>query len=96
MSTLKEQIEEAFHYRGHVTIDLQDGTQIEGFVYNREFENAKLPQDQFVDLYLKGSADSKRLKVTEIRAISLTGEDHAAGKSYEEWLAKHKDKKKAS
>lgn len=96
MSDIYKQIEEAFHYRGHVTITLTNDQVIEGFVYNREFENKNLPEDQFVDLYLKGSAEPKRLQISQVQSISLTGEDHAAGKSYEEWLAKHKDKKKAS
>lgn len=89
MSDLHRQIEAAFNYRGNVTCHLTDGTTCDGFLFNREFRNPRLKKDQFVELYLAGSGEKKILPFAKIKSIELSGEDHAAGKSYEEWLAKH-------
>ena len=34
--SVAEQIETAYDYRGHVTLTLNDGTVVEGFLFNRE------------------------------------------------------------
>ena len=85
---LKDQIEAAYDYRGHVTVHLNDGATVEGFLFNREFANPRLREDHFVELILKGSGDSKRFPMSALRSIELTGEDCAAGKSYEDYLKK--------
>jgi len=95
MTELEKQIEAAFDFRGHVTVKLKSGQSVEGFVFNRQFANPKLPQDNFVELYLKGSAEHRLLKIAEIESIALTGEDFAAGKSYEDYLKKKAAEKKA-
>ena len=86
--TLKDQIEAAYDFRGHVTLRLKDGRVIEGFLYNREFENPKLPQDFFVDVLVKDSDKNERYPMTEVASIALTGTDYAAGNSYEDYLKK--------
>ncbi len=85
---LKNQIEAAFQYRGHITISFKDGSSAEGYLYNREFENPKLAQDHFVDVFLKGSGNPIRYRMTDIATVSLTGTDEAEGKSYQDWMAK--------
>lgn len=95
MTELEKQIEAAYDYRGHVTVKLKDGGIVEGFIFNRQFSNPKLPQDNFVELYLKGSAEHRLLKISQIDSVALTGEDFAAGKSYEDYLKKKAAEKKA-
>ena len=85
---LKSQIEAAYDYRGHVTVRLNDGSAVEGYLYNREYENPRLREDRFIELFLKGSGDSRRYPMSAIRSVELTGEDCAAGKSYEDYLKK--------
>ena len=85
---LKAQIEAAFDYRGHVTVRLKDGTAVEGFLYNRQYDNARLPEDNYVDLMVKNSEERKRLPIAALESIALTGEDTAAGKSYADYLKK--------
>lgn len=85
---LKRQIEAAYDYRGHVTIRLKQGKTLEGFLYNREWANARLPQDNFIDVMVKDSDESLRLPMAELAAIELTGTDYAAGNSYEDYLKK--------
>jgi hypothetical protein len=71
--TLEEQIEAAFGFRGHVTVHLRDGSQVEGYLYNRELRRGP----SFVDLFLKGSGDGRRLATSDIARIELTGQDCA-------------------
>ena len=85
---LKQQIEAAFNYRGNVTLTKKDGSTTEGFVFNREFDHSTIEENQFVEIFLAGSGAPCKLTVAELESVELTGEDHAAGKSYEEWLKK--------
>ena len=87
-NALKDEIEKAFQYRGHVTITFHDGTAIEGYLYNREFTNPKLKNDNFIDVFLKGSGVSTRYPIASIASVTLTGADEAEGKSYQDWIAK--------
>lgn len=87
---LKKQIEDAFYYRGHVTLTFKDGKTAEGYLFNRDYElhpNAK-GEGYFLDLFLKGSGDKVRYWMKDVRSIALTGVDEAAGKSYQEWMKK--------
>ncbi len=77
---LKKQIEDAFHYRGHVTLTFQDGKTVEGYLFNRDYE--------WLDVFLKGSGDKARYWMKDLQSIALTGVDEAAGKSYQEWMKK--------
>lgn len=90
-SELKQQIEAAYDYRGYVTVTLKDGTLVEGFLFNRQYTNPKLSQDNFIDIILKNKDRKLRLPVTRVLSIALTGEDCAAGKSYADYQAKQKD-----
>lgn len=85
---LKTQIEAAFDFRGHVTVKLADGATAEGFLYNRVYANPKMKQDHFIDILVKGTGERRRFPMAELSSIELTGEDCAAGKSYEDYLKK--------
>lgn len=87
---LKQQIEDAFHYRGHVTVTLNNGTAVEGFLYNRQYEDPRHPEGSYVELVVKNKDENRRFPIADIRHIALTGEDPAAGNSYADYLAKQK------
>ena len=93
MTNLEQQIEDAFDYRGNVTITLKNDSTVEGYMYNREFSNPKLSSDQFVDVYLSENNEPKRFPIADIEKVELSGEDHAAGKSYADWLTKQETSK---
>jgi hypothetical protein len=76
-TTLEEQVEAAFTYRGNVTINLTSGEQIEGFLFNREFAHAKLRQPPFVELFVAGSGQQRKIKLRELASVEITGENHA-------------------
>ena len=84
MNQLTTQLEAAFHYRGNVTLNLKNGESVECFLFNREFETAK----PFIEIFLAGTGNQQKYLLSEVADVQLIGEDHAAGKSYQEWLAK--------
>lgn len=87
LNTLAGQIEAAFDYRGDVTITFTDASTFEGFIFNRDL-NPKSGA-AFIELYPKEKAAApKRFEVSRIQSLALTGEDTAAGKSWEDWQAK--------
>ena len=82
---IKKQIDAAFDFRGHVTVRLTDGSSVEGYLYNRRFEEG------WVELFVKNTDEQRRVDISAIASITLTGEDCAAGKSFED----HQKNKKA-
>lgn len=88
---LKKQIEAAYDFRGHVTVRLKDGSSVEGFLFNRQYDNAKLAEDNFIEVMVKGGGERKRFAFAAIESVALTGEDAAAGKSFADY-----QKRKAS
>lgn len=79
--TLAEVIDRAFDYRGDVTVVRTDGTEVVGYLYNR---NRDVPEP-VVQLFDPAGA-SHTLRYAEVRTVRFTGKDTAAGKSYEAWL----------
>ncbi|OLC16866.1 MAG: hypothetical protein AUH29_03890 [Candidatus Rokubacteria bacterium 13_1_40CM_69_27] len=79
--TLHEVVDLAFDYRGDVTIVRSDGTEVIGYVYNR---NRDVPEP-FLQLFDPTGA-SHTFRYAEVRTVRFTGRDTAAGKSYEAWL----------
>ena len=80
---IPELIEKAFDYRGDVTLDLNTGKSVEGYIFTRD--NKK----QTLSLFPKGIPTPKNFIYSQIKDIRFTGEDTAAGKSWAEWKAKH-------
>jgi hypothetical protein len=79
---LRAVIDRAFDYRGDVTLVRCDGSEVVGYLFNRNAEAAQ----PFVQMF-DGAGDGPfTIRYAEIRAIRFTGKDHAAGKSYEAWL----------
>jgi hypothetical protein len=80
--TLAAVVEHAFDYRGDVTLDLDDGRRIDGYLFNRNRDVA----EPFVQVYARGAATPSTIPYTRIRAVRFTGKDTAAGNSYAAWL----------
>ena len=88
--TLERVIDLAFDYRGNTTIVKTDGTEVVGYIFNR---NNGVPEP-FVQLFGEKGDGPHRLLYSEIESIRFTGKDPAAGRSWEAWI-KRKDKEKA-
>jgi len=87
-------IEKAFDYRGDVTVDLKDGRQVVGFLSNRNLKGAEHCSEPFIELMIASQPELVCIACRDIVNIRLTGEDTAAGKSWEDWAAKEATKKK--
>ena len=86
-------LEWAFDYRGDVTITKKDGTVVEGYVFDRR-EGATLAACA-VRLYPKDGQEKVTVTYDQIAGLAFTGRDAAAGKSWETWLMKYREKKAA-
>lgn len=77
-------IELAFDYRGDVTLELTDGPSVTGYLANRDLTTSP----PFVEIYPSNGEAKFRIDPAKIVAISFTGVDTAAGKSWDAWLKK--------
>lgn len=75
-------VERAFDYRGDVTILRADGSEVTGYLFNR---NADV-QEPFVQVFERDQGELVTLPYAQIRSIRFTGRDTAAGNSYAAWL----------
>jgi len=88
---LREALEKAFDYRGDVTITRKDGSKLEGYIFDR-VTGATLG-NSFVRLLPKDSNQRTKIPYSDIAALSFSGRDTAAGKSWEAWVKKYWEKK---
>ncbi len=86
-------LEQAFDYRGDISITRKDGTTIEGYIFDRH--NAGTLADSYVRLIPKSAGSKVSIKYSEIAGLAFTGRDMAAGKSWENWVREYWEKKSA-
>jgi hypothetical protein len=80
--TLEEVVEFAFDYRGNTTIVKTDGTEIVGYIFNR---NTYGPEP-FIEYFDESGAGPFTLRYSELANVKFTGKDTAAGNSWKAWL----------
>lgn len=90
---LREALEHAFDYRGDVLITRKDGSQVEGYIFDRH--SGKSLTDSYVRLLPKQGGQKTMIAYAEIAGLAFTGRDMAAGKSWEAWVRQYWDKKSA-
>lgn len=90
---LRAALEQAFDYRGDVTITCKDGSRVEGYIFDRR--NGATLAESVVRLIPKDSPQKISIPYSEIAALAFTGRDTAAGKSWEAWVRKYWEKKAA-
>ena len=88
---LRSALEEAFEYRGDVTVTRKDGVKIEGYIFDRSTGDSLATS--FIRVLPKDSTSRVKISYAEIAALAFTGRDTAAGKSYEAWVKKYWAKK---
>jgi|SRR5829696_3543862 len=91
---IRDALEKAFDYRGDVTLTTKSGTAIEGYVFDRH-SGAPTLADCFVRLIPKDRDEKVKISYADIAALQFTGRDTAAGKSFETWVKKYREKKAA-
>ena len=93
-SEVRAALEKAFDYRGDLTITLKDGRTVDGYLFDRKAEGPSL-NECFVRVMPKDQPGKIVIRYGEIAALSFSGRDTAAGKSFEAWVKKYKEKKAA-
>lgn len=84
---LREALEKAFDYRGDVTLTRKDGTTVEGYVYDRK--SGPSLQQSLVRILPQDGSPRLSIPYAEIAALSFSGRDTAAGKSWAAWVRKY-------
>jgi hopanoid biosynthesis associated radical SAM protein HpnH len=81
-------IEQAFDYRGDVTITLQNGERLEGYIFDRD--------DARSTMRVMTAAGRKiTVRYSDVAQLSFTGRDMADGRSWEAWVKKYAERKAA-
>ena len=88
--TLEEVVEFAFDYRGNTTIVKRDGSEIVGYIFNRN-AYAKEP---FLEYFDESGDGPFTLPYSDLANVKFTGKDTAAGNSWKAWLER-KEREKA-
>lgn len=90
---LRAALEEAFDYRGDVTITRKDGSRVEGYVFDRR-SGASLAES-VVRVIPQDGSGKVAIPYSDIAGLAFTGRDTAAGKSWQAWVRKYWEKKAA-
>lgn len=90
---LSEALEMAFDYRGDVTLTLNDGSRVEGYLYDRQAGVSA--GESSLKLIPKDRPGRLRLRYSEIAGIEFSGRDTAAGKRWEDWVKGYLERKRA-
>lgn len=85
-----EAIELAFDYRGDVTLTLQSGESVAGYLFNRQIT----ADASYLELFPADRPEVLRITYQDVAAVAFTGEDTANGKSWEAWVSKKESERR--
>ena len=90
---IRDALEKAFDYRGDITVTRKDGTQVQGYLFDRR-TGATLAESiiRIIPSNVIGKVD---ISYADVAALAFTGRDTAAGKTFEAWVKKYWEKKAA-
>ncbi len=69
------QIDAAFDYRGHVIVEFEDATSIEGYLFNREL--TPLVCEAYIEIIPKDTDERRRFAAASVVSVKLSGKDFA-------------------
>src|SRR5262249_28198319 len=85
-------LDQAFDYRGDVTIATVDGGETVGYVFNR---NCDVP-DPYIQVFPSAGGPATTIPYVRIRGVVFSGKDTAAGNSYAAWLRRKEAERSAT
>lgn len=88
---LEAVVEAAFDYRGDVTILLRNGEELVGYLSNRDVAC----DEPFLEILPSDGTPARRLSYHSVRGVAFSGRDTASGRSWESWVRKYEERKKA-
>lgn len=86
-------LENAFDYRGDVTLTLKSGERIAAYIFNRR--SGPTLADSSVQYFTASAPEKRRTSYAAIARLEFSGKDCAAGKQWEDWVKKHHERKAA-
>ncbi len=89
---IRAALDKAFDYRGDVTLTLHSGVRVEGYVFDRRSDAPTLDRCR-VRMLRKDKADKICIPYSDIARLEFTGRDTAAGKGFELWVKKYRERK---
>jgi hypothetical protein len=90
---LRGALEKAFDYRGDVTVRRKDGSEVEGYIFDRR--TGRTLAESVVRLIPKDRPEKIAIPYSDVAGLAFTGRDTAAGKSWAAWVKKYLEKKAA-
>ena len=94
---VRDALEKAFDYRGDITLTRKDGSQVQGYLFDRR--TGPTLGDSVVRIMPASDPANAKSKLSipysDIAAVAFTGRDTAAGKTFEAWVKKYWEKKAA-
>jgi hopanoid biosynthesis associated radical SAM protein HpnH len=85
---LADAIEQAFDYRGDVTVTLRIGERLEGYIFDRDRAASTIR-------IMNKAGQRVTVKYADVAQLSFTGRDMADGRSWEAWVKKYAERKAA-
>ena len=82
-------MEHAFDYRGDVTITQADGRVVEGYVFDRRLD----VDEPYIRLIPRDGGGRLKIPYDQVKEMTFSGKDTAAGKSWETWVKQYQEKK---
>ena len=92
-AALRDALNNAFDYRGDVTLTLRDGASHTGYIYDRV--EAPTLDASLVRLWPRDSDTRLDIPYSSIAALVFSGRDTAAGRGWEAWLRQYWARKSA-
>ena len=90
---VRDVLEKAFDYRGDITVTKKDGSQVQGYLFDRRTGGTLA--ESYIRIIPTGVTAKVNVAYSEVMALAFTGRDTAAGKSFEAWVKKYWEKKAA-
>jgi hypothetical protein len=90
---VRRALEKAFDYRGDITITRKDGSQVEGYLFDRR--TGPTLAASTIRLIPKTADQKVSISYADVAALTFSGRDTAAGKSWEAWVKRYTEKKAA-
>jgi hypothetical protein len=90
---LRAALEQAFDYRGDVSITRKDGSKVEGYIFDRR--SGKTLQDSSVRILPKTGGGKLAISYADVAGLVFSGRDMAVGKNWETWVKNYWERKAA-
>jgi hypothetical protein len=89
----KGAFDQAFDYRGDVTLTLADGSVLECYIFDRR--EGRTFAESTVRVMLSATGEKRTIGYPQIARLEFSGKDTAAGKTWENWVRRYVEKRLA-